>query len=334
MLYTHRPEPDSIPLSMARPIITIVGAGNVGAAAAHITAASELADVLLIDVVPGLAEGKALDIAQAGPIEQFDSKVTGTTDWEEATGSDIVIVTSGARRAPGMSRDELLSKNVAIINEVGGRISRYCQDAIVIVVANPLDAMVHATARVTDIPHQRIVGMAGELDFARFRYLLASELNLSAQSIRGVLLGGHGDDMVPLPRHTSIRGVPITELLDREKIDRIVDKTRKGGIEIVNLLGYSAYYAPAAGAVKMAEAIIEDKKELVSCCAYCRRQYRVGGYFVGVPAILGHSGVEKIVELDLDDSERRQFEVSLSHVRQLAARVDSLLATSTPDSEL
>jgi malate dehydrogenase len=316
---------------MARPKITIAGAGNVGATAAHIIAASELADAMLIDVVEGLAEGKALDIAQAGPIELSDSRVTGTTNWEEAAGSNIVIVTSGMRRSPGMSRDDLLTRNVGIIRQVGGEIRRHCRDAIVIVVANPLDAMVHAMAAVTDMPRERVMGMAGELDFARFSYFLASELNLSAGGIRGVILGGHGDDMLPLPRHTNVRGLPITELLDQEKIDRIVERTRKGGIEIVNLLGYSAYYAPAAGAVKMAEAIIEDKKELLSCCAYCRRQYRVGGYFVGVPVILGRGGVERIVELELNDSERRQFEKSVSHVRELAARVDSLLAAPPPD---
>ncbi|MHC4434586.1 MAG: malate dehydrogenase [Planctomycetota bacterium] len=310
---------------MARNKITVVGAGNVGATTAHIAATRQLGDIILIDIVEGFAEGKALDIAEAAPVQLFDCDVVGTVDWDKSAGSDIVIITSGLPRKPGMSRDDLLAKNVGIVKDVSGKIVKHSPDSIVIVVCNPLDAMVYAAAKTTGFAKNRIMGMAGALDSARFSAFIAAELGVSVEDIKCVLMGGHGDDMVPLPRFTSISGIPLTQLLDGERTTELIERTRKGGIEVVNLLGYSAYYAPAAGAVKMAEAILKDKKTVMSCCTYCDSEYGVGGFFVGVPAILGSSGVEKVVELDLSESERTLLEKSVDHVKQLAAKVDKLL---------
>ena len=305
--------------------ITIVGAGNVGATTAHIAAGRKLGDIVLIDIVKGLAEGKALDMAEAGPVQGYNGKITGTMDWAQAQGSNIVVITSGLARKPGMSRDDLLAKNVQIVKEVSQNVVKYCPDAIVIVVSNPLDAMVYTAAKVTGFAKKRILGMAGVLDAARFCCFVSMELGVSSEDIRGILMGGHGDDMVPLPRFTTVAGVPITELLDGATINRLVERARKGGIEIVDLLGSSAYYAPAAGVVKMAEAIVNDSKALMPCSVFCQKEYSVGGYFVGVPAILGKDGVEKIVELKLNSDERAEFEKSVSHVKELAAKVDQLL---------
>jgi len=305
--------------------ITIVGAGNVGATTAHIAATQDLGDIVLVDIVEGLAEGKALDIAEASGVQHYNSKIIGTTDWEIAAESNVVIVTSGIPRRPGMSRDDLLAKNVQIVKDVSEKIAKYCPDSIIIVVCNPLDAMVYAAARVTGFAENKVMGMAGALDCARFSYFLASELDVSVEDIKCVLMGGHGDDMVPLPRFTSVSGIPVTELLDEQKIAGLIERTRKAGIEVVNLLGSSAYYAPAAGAVKMVEAILKDKRKVLSCCVYCDREYGVGGYFVGAPAVLGENGVEKVIELDLNESEQAQFEKSLTHVKQLVVKVDKLL---------
>ena len=310
---------------MAKNKITVVGAGNVGATTAHIAAERHLGEIVLLDIVKGLAEGKALDIAEAAPIELYDSNITGTCNWEKTTNSDIVIITSGLPRKPGMSRDDLLAKNVQIVKEVSQNAAKYSPDSIIIVVCNPLDAMVYTAAKVTGFDKNKIMGMAGALDSARFSYFLASELNVSVEDIKCVLMGGHGDDMVPLPRFTSISGIPITELLEEKKINELIERTRKGGIEIVNLLGYSAYYAPAAGAVKMAQAILKDKKMVMSCCAYCENEYSANGYYVGVPAVLGEKGVEKIIELNLNKDELAQFVESLGHVKKLVKKVDELL---------
>ena len=310
---------------MAKNKITVVGAGNVGATTAHIAAEKHLGEIVLLDIVKGLAEGKALDIAEAAPIELYDSNITGTCNWEKTTNSDIVIITSGLPRKPGMSRDDLLAKNVQIVKEVSQNAAKYSPDSIIIVVCNPLDAMVYTAAKVTGFDKNKIMGMAGALDSARFSYFLASELNVSVEDIKCVLMGGHGDDMVPLPRFTSISGIPITELLEEKKINELIERTRKGGIEIVNLLGYSAYYAPAAGAVKMAQAILKDKKTVMSCCAYCENEYSANGYYVGVPAVLGEKGVEKIIELNLNKDELAQFVESLGHVKKLVKKVDELL---------
>ncbi|UCE47009.1 MAG: malate dehydrogenase [Phycisphaerales bacterium] len=310
---------------MPRNKITIVGAGNVGATTAHIAATRQLGDIVLIDIVAGLAEGKALDIAEAAPVGLYDCSVVGTIDWAKTKDSDIVIVTSGLPRKPGMSRDDLLAKNTGIVKDVSQKVAKYSPDSIVIVVCNPLDAMVYAAAGITGFAKNRIMGMAGALDSARFCSFIAAELEVSVEEIKCVLMGGHGDDMVPLPRFTSVSGIPLTELLDEKKIVELIERTRKGGIEVVNLLGYSAYYAPAAGAAKMAEAILKDKKNVMSCCAYCDSQYEIGGYFVGVPVVLGSNGVEKVIELDLNDSERPLLEKSINHVKQLSAKVDELL---------
>jgi malate dehydrogenase len=305
--------------------ITVVGAGNVGATTAHIAASRKLGDIVLIDIVKGLAQGKALDMAEAGPVQGYSCKITGTTDWAAAQDSSIVVITSGLARKPGMSRDDLLAKNVQIVKDVSEKVAKYCPQAIIIVVSNPLDAMVYVASKVTGFAKNRIMGMAGALDVARFCHFIATELNVSSEDIRGILMGGHGDDMVPLPRFTTVAGIPITELLPKETIARLIDRARKGGIEIVDLLGSSAYYAPAAGVVKMAEAITSDSRSVIPCCAYCQKEYNIGGYFVGVPAVLGKAGVEKIVELNLNGDERKELDVSVSHVKDLVAKVDKLL---------
>ncbi len=305
--------------------ITIVGAGNVGATTAHIAAGRKLGEIVLIDIVKGLAQGKAMDMAEAGPVQGYNTKITGTTDWAKTKDSSIVVITSGLPRKPGMSRDDLLAKNVEIVKQVSRNVKDFCPDSIVIVVANPLDAMVYTAASVTGFDKKRILGMAGALDAARFSHFIAAELGVSCDDVRGILMGGHGDDMVPLPRFTTVAGIPITELLDSATIAHLVERTRKGGIEIVDLLGSSAYYAPAAGVVKMAEAILTDASAIIPCCAFCSKEYNAGGYFVGVPVVLGKDGVEKIIGLKLNTDEQAQFNASLEHVKQLTAKVDKLL---------
>ena len=310
---------------MAKDKITVVGAGNVGATTAHIAATRRLGQIVLLDIVEGLAEGKALDMAEASPFYGADQNVVGTTDWALTADSDVVIITSGIPRKPGMSRDDLLATNAGIVRDVGRKIVEFSPNAIVIIVCNPLDAMVHVAAKVTGFPKHRVMGMAGALDSARYSYFLAAEIGVNVEDVKCVPMGGHGDDMVPLPRFTTVSGIPIAQILRQDRIDAIIERTRKGGIEIVNLLGYSAYYAPAAGAVKMAEAVLHDTRNIVCCCAHCDAEYDVGGHFVGVPAILGRRGVEKIVELDLNDAERAQFRESLGHVKELVALTERLL---------
>lgn len=311
---------------MRRDKITIVGAGNVGATAAHIAAARNLGNIVLVDIVEGLAEGKGLDLAQAGPVQLYDCEIVGTRDWAKTTDSNIVIITSGLPRKPGMSRDDLLAKNVQIVKDVSKQIVKYSPNSFVVVVCNPLDAMVYAAAKVTGFAKNKVTGMAGALDTARFSYFLACELGVSVEDIKGVLMGGHGDDMVPMARFTSVSGIPVTELLDQDTIAKLIERTRKGGIEIVNQLGSSAYYAPAAGAVKMAEAILKDKKTILSCCAYCENEYDAGGYFVGVPVVLGGEGIERVIEVELNKQELAAFKKSLGHVRELVCKVDKLLS--------
>jgi malate dehydrogenase len=310
---------------VARKKITVAGAGNVGATTAFIAAQRQLGDIVLIDIVKGLAEGKALDMAQAAPLCGYDCKITGTTDWTQTAGSDIVIITSGMPRKPGMSRDDLLAKNTEIVKAVTEQVVKYSPDSFIIVVCNPLDAMTNAAALVSKFKKNKVMGMAGALDTARFAYFISEKLGVSAGDIQCVLMGGHGDDMVPLVRFTTVSGTPLTELLDEKSIEDIVQRTRLGGIEVVNLLGTSAYYAPAAGAVKMAEAILLDKKIVLPCCAYCNQEYGVGGYFVGVPAILGAAGVEKVVELNLNQKEKAELAVSIEHVKELTDKVKKLL---------
>ncbi len=310
---------------MKRTKLTIVGAGNVGASAAHIAAMEDFADIVLIDIVDGLAKGKALDIRQCSSISGFGSALTGTTQWADAAESDIVIITSGMPRKPGMSRDDLVAKNTEIVQSVSENIKTHCPNAAVIVVCNPLDAMVHAAWKVTGFEQNRVMGMAGALDTGRYIAMLSDALKMHPENIQAVLMGGHGDSMVPLPRFTCVSGIPVTELLEKGTIDEIIERTRKGGIEIVNLLGYSAYYAPAAGAVKMARAIALDEKKLFCACAWCGSEYEINSAFIGVPCILGAGGVERIVELDLMLEEKEALAASVGHVKELVKKVETML---------
>jgi malate dehydrogenase len=314
---------------MRRAKITIVGAGNVGATCAHWCAAAELGDIVLLDIpqTEDMPKGKALDLMQASPIMGFDSHIVGTTDWADAAGSDVVVVTAGIARKPGMSRDDLLSTNAKIVGSVSEQIKQSSPDAIVIVVSNPLDAMVQRALKVTGFPAQRVLGQAGVLDTARYRTFLAMELGVSVEDISALLMGGHGDTMVPMPSCTSVGGIPVTQLLDEKRLEEIVDRTRKGGAEIVGLLKTgSAYYAPAAATAQMVEAVVRDKKRLIPCAAYCDKEYGVGGYYVGVPVILGSQGVEKIVELKLTESEQAGFQQSVAAVKELVAAMEKLVA--------
>ena len=284
-----------------------------------------LGDIVLIDIVDGLPQGKALDMAQDKGVYASHGLVTGTTDWNQAADSDIVIITSGMPRKPGMTRDDLLAKNAAIVKSVTEQIVRTSPNAIIIVVCNPLDVMVYVAAKVSGFAKNKVMGMAGALDSARFACFIAEDLGCYIGDIQGVLMGGHGDTMVPLPRYTSVAGIPLTEIMPKERIDVHVDRARNGGIEIVNLLGYSAYYAPAAGAVKMAEAILNDSKQTMSCCAYCDKEYGVGGTFVGVPVKLGANGIEQILELDLNDEEKQMFKDSVAHVQETVKAVETMI---------
>ena len=303
--------------------ITIVGAGNVGATTAHWAAAKELGDIVLLDIVEGMPQGKGLDLRQAGPVERYDSHIIGTNSYDDTKGSDIVIITSGIARKPGMSRDDLMSTNMKIVRGVAEESAKASPNAVFIIVSNPLDAMVQTAWKATGLPTKQIVGQAGVLDTARYRAFIAMELGCSVEDIVAVLMGGHGDDMVPLPRYTSVAGIPVTELIAKERLDAIVKRTRDGGAEIVSLLKTgSAYYAPAAATVQMAEAIIRDKKRILPCAAYCKNEYGVGGYFVGVPCVLGTGGVEKVIELKLTPDERKLFDASVSHVKELVAWVE------------
>ncbi len=305
-------------MSMKRKKITVVGAGFVGATAAHWAAAKELGDVCIIDIVDGLPQGKALDLLEASPVEGFDSYVTGTNDYADTADSDIVIITAGLPRKPGMSRDDLLAKNTAIVKSVTEQIAKHSPNAYLIVVSNPLDAMVYVAHKASGFPTNRVVGMAGVLDAARFRTFIAMELNVSVEDVNAFVLGGHGDSMVPLPRFSTVAGIPLPELLSAEKIEALVDRTRKGGGEIVNLLKTgSAFFAPSASAVQMAESILKDKKRILPCAAYCDKEYGVGGYFVGVPAKLGKDGVEEVIEIKMLPEEKSAFDASVAAVRKL-----------------
>ncbi|MAJ46281.1 MAG: malate dehydrogenase [Planctomycetes bacterium TMED75] len=311
---------------MRRAKISIIGAGNVGATCAHWAAAKELGDVVLVDIPDkeGVAKGKALDLACCGPMERFDSNITGTSDYADAAGSDVVIVTAGLPRKPGMSRDDLIETNVKIVRSVSEKIAEHCPESIVILVSNPLDAMVYTAWKATGFPTNRIVGQAGCLDVARYRAFLAMKIGCSIEDISALLLGGHGDDMVPLPRFTSVHGIPVQQLLPESDITECVDRAKVGGGEIVKLMGTSAFYAPASGSVQMAEAIIKDKKRILPCAAYCEQEYGIGGYFVGVPCILGANGVEQVVEIKLDSEEKSLMDESISHVKDLVGIVTNM----------
>jgi len=305
---------------MKRAKITIIGAGNVGATTAHWCAAAELGDVVLLDIpqTESMPKGKALDLFQAGPIMGFDARITGTTNYDDTAGSDVVVITAGIPRKPGMSRDDLLATNARIVGAVSAEIRRSSPDAIVIVVSNPLDAMVQRAWQVTGFAPQRVLGQAGVLDTARFRAFLAMELNISVEDVSAMLLGGHGDTMVPLASCASVGGIPVTNLIAPQRLEQIIQRTRDGGAEIVSLLKTgSAYYAPAAASAQMVEAIVRDKKRLIPCAAYCDKEYGVGGFYVGVPVILGAAGVERIIELQLSASEQAAFQKSVDAVKGL-----------------
>src|SRR5918993_691788 len=302
---------------MRRAKISIIGAGNVGATCAHWAVAQELGDVVLVDIpqVEGMPQGKALDLFEATPVAGVDCKITGTTSYEPTMGSDVVIVTAGIARKPGMSRDDLIATNTGIVKSVAENVAKHSPNAVMIVVSNPLDAMVYVAWKASGFPTKRILGQAGVLDTARYRTFLAQEIGCSVEDVQALLLGGHGDDMVPLKRYTFAGGIPITQLVKKERLDQIVQRARDGGAEIVKLLKTgSAYYAPAAAVIQMTESIIKDKKRILPAAVYCDKEYGVGGFFVGVPAVLGTEGVERIIEIELDANERKQIQSSVDHV--------------------
>ena len=317
---------------MRRAKISVIGAGNVGATCAHWAAAKELGDIVLLDIPDkvGVAQGKALDLACCGPIERFDSRITGTSDYKDIAGSDVIVLTAGLPRKPGMSRDDLIQTNVKIVRSVCEQIREFAPDSIVIVVSNPLDAMVYTAWKATGFPTHRIMGQAGALDVARFRAFIAMELGVSIEDISALLLGGHGDDMVPLPRLTSVHGIPLTDLMPAEKITACVERAKAGGGEIVKLMGTSAYYAPASGSIQMVEAIVKDKKRIIPSAVYCENEFGVApgqkgkGYFVGVPALLGAKGVERVVTFKMTPDEQKLMDESVSHVKDLVGAVCQL----------
>ncbi len=314
---------------MRRAKISIIGSGNIGGECARSIAMKELGDVVLLDIPikdkPELhmPKGKALDLACCGPVENFDSKITGTFDYADIKDSDVIVVTAGVPRKPGQSRDDLVSINAGIVKSVAQNIKQYAPNAIVIVVSNPLDAMVYVMWKVTGFPANRVLGQAGALDVARYKTFLAMELGVSVEDIQGLLLGGHGDDMVPLPRLTSVNGIPVSDLLPAEVIQKCVDRAKVGGGEIVKLMGTSAWYAPSAGTVEMVEAIVRDKKRVIASAAFCEKEYGVAnsnggkGLFVGVPCVLGSNGVEKILSFNMNETEQKAMNESISHVKDL-----------------
>lgn len=310
----------------SRPKISIIGAGNVGATTAHWIASKELGDIVLLDIVEGMPQGKALDLLEAAPVWGFDVDIKGTNNYEDAKDSDIVIITSGVPRKPGMSRDDLISINAKIVKEVTENVAKHSPSCILIVVTNPLDAMVFVASKVSNFPKHRIMGMAGILDSTRFRTFIAKELDVSVEDVNTMVLGGHGDSMVPLPRYSTVNGIPVAELMPAERINALAERTRKGGEEIINLLKTgSAYYAPGAAVTEMVEAILKDKKKILPCAAYCNHEYDVNGYFVGVPVKLGRNGVEQIIELKLNEEEKESFRRSIEHVKSLVAATEKFL---------
>lgn len=315
---------------MKRPKIALVGAGNIGGTLAYLVGLKEFGDLVLIDIMEGIPEGKALDIAEASPIEGFDATFKGTHDYKDLEGSDVVIVTAGVARKPGMSRDDLLDINTKVIRQVGQAIGQHCPKAFVIVITNPLDVMVWVMREATGMPYERVVGMAGVLDSARFRYFLAKEFDVSVEDVYASVLGGHGDAMVPLVRYSTVAGIPLPDLIQmgwttKERIEAIVQRTRQGGGEIVSLLKTgSAFYAPASSAIAMAESYLKDKKRIFPCAAWLKGEYGIKDLYVGVPVVIGAKGVERIVEIQLNTEEQAMFSHSVQTVRDLVAAVESL----------
>lgn len=307
---------------MNRPRVTVVGAGNVGATTAQRIAEAGLADVVLVDIVGGLPQGKALDLAEAAPVMAHDARISGTNDYADTAGSDIVVVTSGLARQPGMSRDDLLAKNAGIVRSVVLQAVKHSPDCILIIVTNPLDAMCHVAIEASGFPRERVIGMAGVLDSARFRTFIAMELGVSVDDTHAFVLGGHGDTMVPLPRYSTVAGIPITELMSPERVAALVDRTANGGAEIVALLkAGSAYYAPAASTYEMVDAILRDRKRVLPCAVQLKGEYGVEGLFVGVPVVLGSKGMERIIQIDLTAEENAAFQRSAAAVQELVDKL-------------
>jgi malate dehydrogenase len=305
---------------MARKKIALIGAGQIGGTLAHLVALKDLGDVILFDIVDGVPQGKALDLSQSGPVEGFDARIKGTSEYKDIAGADVVIVTAGVPRKPGMSRDDLLEINLKVMEQVGAGIAKYAPDAFVICITNPLDAMVWALQKFSGLPTTRVVGMAGVLDSGRFRHFIAEELGVSVEDVTAFVLGGHGDTMVPLPRYSTVAGIPLTDIvkmgwMSKDKLEAIIQRTRDGGAEIVGLLKTgSAFYAPAASAVAMAESYLKDKKRLLPAAAYLKGEYGVKGTYVGVPVLIGAGGAEKVVEISLSGSEQKAFDKSVAAV--------------------
>ena len=324
---------------MARKKIALVGAGNIGGTLAHLIGLKELGDVVLFDIVKGIPQGKGLDLAQSSPIEDFDSRIRGANSYAALRGADVVIVTAGIARRPGMSRDDLIGINTKVMEAVGAGIKANCPGAFVICITNPLDAMVWVLREASGLPHAKVVGMAGVLDSARFRYFLADEFGVSVEDVTAFVLGGHGDTMVPLPRYSTVAGIPLPDLVKMKwttakKIDEIVQRTRDGGAEIVGLLKTgSAFYAPASAAVQMAEAYLKDKKRVLPCAAYLRGEYGVKDLYVGTPCVIGAKGVERIVEIKLDKAERAMFRHSVKAVKELIAVIKKMRAKEAKAAE-
>jgi malate dehydrogenase len=300
------------------PKVTIIGAGQTGATTAHWLAERGLADIVLLDVVEGMPQGKGLDLTQAMPIVGSDSRIVGSNDYADSAGSDIILLTAGLPRKPGMSRDDLLKTNAEIVSSVTTEVMKYSPHPIIIVVSNPLDAMCHVAMKRSGLPKERVMGMAGVLDSARMRCFIAEALNVSVENVTAFVLGGHGDTMVPLPRYSTVAGIPLPDLMPKDKIDQIVERTRNGGAEIVSLLKTgSAYYAPSAAVVEMAEAILKDKKKILPCAAYLEGEYGINGLFVGVPVKLGERGIEEIIQINLSTEERAALQRSAAAVQEL-----------------
>ena len=306
--------------------VTVVGAGNVGATCANVLATREVCnEVVLLDIEEGFAEGKALDIWETSPINLYDTRTIGSTnDYNKTAGSDVVVITSGLPRKPGMSRDDLIATNAGIVKSVTEQIMVYSPEAILVIVSNPLDVMTYCAYLTAGIDSTKVIGMAGILDTARYRSFLAEELNVSPKDIQAVLMGGHGDTMVPLPRYTTVGGIPVTEMIDGDKLDAIVNRTKKGGGEIVNLLGTSAWYAPGAAAAQMVEAIVKDQRRVFPACVWMQGEYGITDMYLGVPVILGKNGIEKVIELDLNDGERAMLANSEKAVREVKAILDEM----------
>jgi malate dehydrogenase len=311
---------------MARRKIAFIGAGNVGATCAHLCFLRELGDIVLYDIIEGLPQGKALDMAESAPVLGIDAEVAGSTNIKDIEGADCCVVTSGSPRKPGMSRDDLLKINAKVMNDVGGAIKRHAPNAFVIAVTNPLDAMVTQLKRVTGFPKNQIVGQAGVLDSARYRTFLGMELKVSVESINTMVLGGHGDDMVPVRSYTTVAGVPVERLISAKRLDEIEIRTRNGGGEIVNLMKTSSYYAAGTAVFKMVEAYMLDKKALIPCAVYLEGEYGVKGVFAGVPVVIGAGGVERVVEIQLTAEEKKAFDGSVAHVQELVAAMDKVIA--------